>query len=138
MPRSLISIYAAAVCFAAAVCMSIAAGVTIFSIVRITIPEVTSSAYQSQLQAPAEYAAAARVAPGGMVVFPPFGSAAPPSLTPEQMKKARQTALRLALVYERGSGTRALILWGITLVVSGVLWLLHWRILRRERDGASR
>ena len=52
------------------------------------------------------------------------------------MEEARQNSLRMSLVYERSSGVRSLILWSITLAVSGILWLLHWRILRQERAAA--
>lgn len=137
MQRSLIAIYAAAVCFAAAVCMSIAAGVTLFSIVRIAVPQVTSSGYQGQLQAQPAYSTAIRVLPNGMALPPGVTMSPPPSLTPQQMEEARANALRMALVFERSSGTRSLILWGITLMVSGVLWLIHWGILRRERAAAA-
>jgi hypothetical protein len=137
MTRSLIAVYAAAVCFAAALCMSIAAGVALFSIVRITMPEVTSSGYQSQLQAQPAFAGAMRVMPNGVVLPPGVTPPAPPTLTPKQMEDARRNSLRMALVYERSSGMRSLILWGITFAVSGVLWLLHWRILRHERGAAA-
>jgi len=125
------------VCFAVAICMSIAAGVTIFSVVRIAAPEITSSGYQSQLQAQPVYPAAIRVLPNGMALPPGVTMPPPPSLTPQQMEEARANALRMALVFERSSGMRSLILWGITLVVSGVLWLIHWGILRRERAAAA-
>lgn len=137
MQRSLIAVYAAAVCFAAAVCMSIAAGVTIFSVVRIAAPQLTSSGYQSQLQAQPAYSTAIRVLPNGMALPPGVTMPPPPSLTPQQMAEARESALRMALVFERSSGTRSLILWGITLLVSGVLWLIHWGILRRERAATA-
>jgi hypothetical protein len=133
MPRSLIAIYAAAVCFAAAVCMSIAAGVVLFSVVRIAAPQLTSSPYQAQLQMPSPVASAVRVMPGGYALPPGVTMPPPPSLTPKQMEEMRQKSLRSALVFERSAGTRSLLLWGITLVVSAVLWLLHWRILRGAR-----
>ena len=85
------------------------------------------------------YSGAIRVMPNGFV-FPPGAIApapAPASLTPEQMEEARRNSLRMALVYERSAGTRSLILWGIVLAVSSILWLLHWRILRQERAAAS-
>lgn len=136
MSRSLTSIYAAAVCFAAAVCMSIAAGITIFSAVRIAMPDITSGNYQSQLQAPPVFPASIRAMPDGMLLAPGVTAPAPPALTPQQMEEARRNSLQMALVYERSSGIRSLILWGIILAVSSVLWLLHWRILRQERAAA--
>jgi hypothetical protein len=136
MPRSLIAIYAAAVCFAAAVCMSIAAGVVLFSIVRIAAPQLTSSSYQSQLQLPSPVSSAVRVMPGGYALPPGVTMPPPPSLTPKQMDEMRRNSLRSALVFERSAGTRSLLLWGITLMVSAILWLLHWRILRDARATA--
>ncbi len=136
MPRSMIAIYAAAVCFAAAVCMSIAAGNALFSIVSIAAPQLTSSSYQSLLRLESPVASAVRVVPDSFML-PPGGSMPPrPSLTPKEMEESRQNNLRAALVYERSAGTRSLILWGITLLVSAVLWLLHWRILREARAAA--
>ena len=137
MPRSLIAIYAAAVCFAAAVCMSIAAGVTLYSIVRVAAPQLTSGMYQNLAQLPPPNASAVRIVPNSYV--PPPGvymPPPPPPLTTSQLAENREAALRSALVTERSSGTRSLILWAITLLVSAVAWLLHWRILRDARATA--
>jgi hypothetical protein len=116
--------------------MSIAAGVVLFSIVRIAAPQVTSSSYQSQLQLPAPISSGVRVMPGGYALPPGVTMPPPPSLTPKQMEEMRQNSLRSALIFERIAGTRSLIQWTITLLVSGVLWLLHWRILREARATA--
>jgi hypothetical protein len=116
--------------------MSIAAGVSIYSVVRIAAPQLTSSSYQSQLQLPSPVASAVRVMPGGYALPPGVTMPPPPSLTPKQMDEMRQNSLRSALVFERSAGTRSLLLWGITLLVSSVLWLLHWRILREGRATA--
>lgn len=137
MPRSLIAAYAAAVCFAAAVCMSIAVGVTLFSIVRIAAPHLTSISYQNQLQVSTPYSPAICVMPNEYALPPGVAMAPPPpALTKEQLEEARQSSLRSALGYERSSGLRSLLLWGTTLLVSAILWFLHWRILREARPVA--
>lgn len=140
MQRSLTGLYATAVCFAAVICATVAAGVVLYSGVRALAPGITAVGYQSQLHAPV-YTAPIHVnpqffpAPPGAVLAQPIPSAPLPS--PKEMERLRRESSSYTLQVERGAGTRALILWGIVLVVSSVLWVLHWRLMKSEQGGAA-
>ena len=138
MQRSIIQIYAAAVCFVAAICMSIAAGIALYSLVQLSAPPLTSRAYQNDIPPVPIYGGTYQVNPalvgavGGVAIPTP-----PPPPSPAQLREARERARQWAIESERTSGVQGVILWGIVFCVSGVLWALHWRILRRERAGLT-
>lgn len=125
--RSLIPLYATAVCFAAVVCMTIATGVVLYSAVRAIAPGITSTGYPGPMYM--QMAAAAPV----RAVAPEARVAQPPTPSPKELERLRREALAQSLAHERRGGIRGLILWGIVLVVSGAVWLLHWRLLKGER-----
>ena len=122
----------------AAICMSIAAGIALYSLVQYSAPQLTSRAYRSDAMVAPAYGGVVQVDPalatvrGGPQMLPP-----PPPPTPRQMREARERAARWAIDNERSSGVRGMLLWGIVLGVSGVLWMLHWRILRQQRATAG-
>lgn len=131
MQRSLTGLYATAVCFAAVICATIAAGVVLYSTVRALAPEITAAGYPAPMYAPAVAAAAPiRIAPPGAMGMQL------PSPSPKELERLRREAVAENLRYERRSGVRGLILWGIVLVVSGALWGLHWRLMKSEQGGS--
>ena len=130
MNRNWVQVYAASTCFAAVICMAVAVGALIYSIVRIAAPYMTVSSDQAQ---PYIAVTEIRSTPPGAAINRPAG---PPNLSGAESDRIRLEGSRRAMVYmkavliEGQSGRRGLIYWTITLLVSSVLWFLHWRMLR--------
>ncbi|MEW6714784.1 MAG: hypothetical protein AB1306_06815 [Nitrospirota bacterium] len=128
MKKSILEVYALAVCFATIVCFVIALGVTVYALVCIVNPEFTLSSYEynrhqsndafwdsykdkyenkdKELQRPSE----------------------------EDLTKQRTASYPQAIKSERRDGTQSLTIASIILVIDVVVFLIHWLIARRARE----
>ena len=125
MPRTVVQIYAAAVCFASLACLAIALGVVAYSAVAIVNPSFT----MHPMNMPPERPFVPMTAPEGLRsgVIP-----APPQLSEEERSKRRAEAMAQSLRNEVATGRHDALRWGISAVIAAVLFWIHWRILRRE------
>lgn len=114
MKRSVIRIYATTVCFAAVVSGTIAGGFTLYSIERLILPMITADLDRASLGRTS-------------VETRPI---APSATTHSQL---REEARAYGIEQERQSGLRGVFLWGSVLLVSALLWLVHWRLLNSRR-----
>ena len=126
MSRSIVAIYAAAVCFASVGCMAIALGVFAHSTVSLVAPSLTMPPVSAARYEPQPH-------------FAPPSGAEPPRLVPAaplseaELLKRRAAAHEVAIQDEVASAGRAMLRWGIVSIVAGILFFAHWRILRKER-----
>ena len=119
--RSLVQVYALAVCFATLMCLVVALGVGLYDLVQIAAPDFTLAYYQ-----PYESDAAfARV-------YPDEANRANNELT-----QLREQTLADALRAERRAAMQSLVFVAIILAIDLIVFGVHWRIAKRERPAAS-
>lgn len=125
MSRSIVAIYAAAVCFASVGCMAIALGVFAHSTVSLVAPSLTMPPVSAARYEPQPH-------------FAPPSGAEPPRLVPAaplseaELLKRRAAAHEVAIQDEVAGAGRSMLRWGIVSIVAGILFFAHWRILRKE------
>ena len=115
MGRSLISIYALAVCFCTLMCLMVVLGLGAFSLVRLAAPEFTLADH-TWAQSDEQY----------LQWYP-----AQKHLTPAQLVEAREKTRQVAVQYERRGAARMLVYTLIIGVIDSVVYALHWRLAKR-------
>ena len=134
MPRTVLQIYAAAVCFASVACLAIAVGNVAYSTVAILNPSFTVHPMSVSPYEPGPF-----FIPPGAMSGSQMGSAtatvAP--LSDEDVSKHRAAALDAAILNELATARQSLRRWGIAALIAGLLFFAHWRILRRENGSVA-
>ena len=128
MKKSLLEIYALAVCFATIVCFVISLGVALYSIVEIAKPEFTMNSYQyNRYQSNDAY---------WLSRLNDYGNKEKEMQRPseEELTKQRTEGYRLAVISEKRDGFQGLTKTAIILLIDTVVFLIHWRIARRARE----
>lgn len=134
MNRTWVKVYAAAVCFGAVTCMTVATGVLLYSVVRVSAPSITVSPIPPPYTQLYMNAAPRGVGPGAGV---PASTLETQVQSPSQADRMQREYMDRATANERRNGLRGAIYWSITLLVSSVLWVLHWRVLKIEQSSAA-
>ncbi len=129
MPRTVLQIYAAAVCFVSVGCLSIALGIAAYGAIGVLNPALTAHPL-SLVPAPAPpYAMAPMPADGAALGGTSAAPLSPAVAGDEATRKA--AALENGLRNEVIVSKQAVLRWGIVALISALLFLSHWRILRR-------
>lgn len=127
MKKSLLEIYALAVCFATIVCFVISLGVALYSVIEIVNPEFTMSSYQfNRYQSNDAFWEDYRNREKEM-----------PKPSENELTKQRTEGYRLAVISEKRDGFQGLTKTAIILLINTVVFLIHWRIARRSRETNS-
>lgn len=128
MKKSLLEIYALAVCFAMILCFVIALGAAIYSVIEITDPEFTMNSYEYKRYQSNDAYWLGRVEDyrnKGREMQRP---------SEDQLTKQRQEGYRLAVIAEKRGGFQGLTKTIIILLIDAFVFLIHWRIARRARE----
>ena len=150
MKKSILEIYALAVCFVALVCFVIALGIGVYDLIQIANPVFTINAYEYDRHQSNE---AFRRFPGlhGMVGYSAFGSGGPtggvaiePGIpmeptTPaveEEVTRQREESYQAALRSERRRGMQSFLRVVIILVIDVLVFVPHWFLAGRIRDAS--
>lgn len=132
MKKSILEIYALAVCFVTVVCFVVALGIATYSILEIVKPEFTvNSGQYAQYQTNDVYwngAVARYYVPGEKKRERP----SEPELT-----KEREAAFARVLSNEQRDGAQTLVKNLIVLLIDAVVFALHWLLSRRARGAAA-
>ena len=134
MPRTVLQIYAAAVCFASVTCLAIAVGNIAYSTVTILDPSLTVN----PMSVPPYGSAPFMIPPsamGGSQMGGATVNAAP--LSEEEIARHQNAAMDVAIRNELVTARQSLLRWGIAAVIGGLLFFAHWRILRRENGNVA-
>lgn len=124
--KSKLEIYALSVCFAAIVCLVISIGIAGYSIVEITNPDITISAYDyDKYQSNDRYWDSKSYGRDSKNV-----EQRPPE---EELTKKREKDLIIALKGERREGFQSLIGALMFILAGGVTLIIHWQIAKRAR-----
>ncbi len=132
MKKTILEVYALAVCFTAVVCFVIASGIGLYAVVGVVKPELTLSSWEYDRHR-------------NNKVFrvlgnpPPFGLSGKGTteverLSEEELTRRREESLRHAIRAEQRGNLQTLIRVAIILFVDMVVFLIHWRIARQARQ----
>lgn len=126
MKRSLLEIYALAVCFVTVVCFVIALGVAIYSLVQIARPDFTMSSWEyDQFQSnDAFWAKRANSIVSDKTKERP---------SEEVLTKRREAQFVVALRNEQRAGGQSLVKALIVVLIDIVVFAVHWIMARRAR-----
>jgi len=134
MKRSILEIYALAVCFLALLCFVIALGIGVYDLIQIANPEFTISAYEYERHQSNEGFDTVRGSPGrglrGISPGIPIESTERPE---EEVTQQREESFQAALRFERRRGMQSLIQIIIILVIDVLVFVPHWLWIRRTR-----
>ena len=131
MKKSILEIYALAVCFVALVCFLIALGIGVYDLIQITSPEFTINVYEYERHQSNE---AFRGSPGRALRGIAPGIPIEPTERPEaEVTQQREESYQAALRSERRRGMQSLIQIVIILVIDVLVFLPHWLLARRRR-----
>lgn len=124
MKRSLLEIYALSVCFVAVVCLAVATGFALYDVVRFAAPKITlAGPSYVVLQSNAAFRSGY-----------PYLLRADPAPSEEEITKMRQDTYADSLKIERRTGAQALLRMVIFILVCVVVFALHWKVAKRERE----
>ncbi len=131
MKKSLLELYALAVCFAAVICFVSSSGIALYSVVAIINPEFTISAFEyKQYQSNDTYWQQHKyefATKGREIQRPPE----------DELTKKRKEGYELAVIAEKRSGLQTLTKTLIVIMIDIVVFLIHWLIARRARETNS-
>jgi len=146
-------IYLLAVCFVSVVCVAIMAGVGLYSLLKIAAPELTLdthsyNAHQSLGNFKSSHFYASRFHPQALFIPGAMGvvrstrmrqsdmlinsesDADPTPLSDEEVEHLRLESYQMLIKNHKRSAMQELIRTAIVLLVSGILFFVHWRLIR--------
>ena len=134
MKKSILEIYALAVCFVALLCFVIALGIGVYDLIQITNPEFTINVYEYERHQSNEAFDTVRGSPGrafgGIAPGIPIESTQRPE---EEVTQQREESYQSALRSEGRRGMQSLIRIVIILVIDVLVVVPHWLWVRRTR-----
>jgi len=131
MKKSIVEIYALAVCFATIGCFVIALGVAIFDVIQIANPEFTLSSHEyNRHQSNDQYIEFGRNSPDQ------YDNDKKDKKGPsdEELTKRRLESYRQVIQAERRDAFQGITKALIIMIIGVVFFIAHWRIARRARE----
>lgn len=125
MKRSLVEIYALAVCFVTISCFAITFGVAVYDLIQITNPEFTLNAHEYQKHETNKAFIDA--------CYNEERQEKLRAMPDEEVTALRTTSFERALKSEKRDALQSLAMNMIIIVIDAVLFALHWLIARRVR-----
>jgi hypothetical protein len=127
MKKSILEIYALAVCFATIVCFVVALGVALYDVIQIANPEFTLSSYEYNRHQSndafwnncSQYDSKDK------------DKKRPPE---DELTKRRMEGYRQAVQSERRNAFQGITMASIIILIDIVFFVVHWRIARRARE----
>jgi hypothetical protein len=130
MKKSILEIYALAVCFVALGCLVIALGIGMYDLIQIANPEFTLNAYEYERHQSNQ--AFRGGSPGRALRGIAPGIPVEPRQRPdEEITQQREESYQAALRSERRRGMQSLIRIVIVLVIDVLVFVPHWLLVRR-------
>lgn len=134
MKKSILEIYALAICFIAVIFIAVALGRATYSLVEIETPEFTISSLQYfRHQTNDSYW---KVCPVGQYCGPNEKTKERPS--EQELTKEREASLANELSQEQRNGSQTLVKCLVVMITNLLFFAVHWFVARRARANASR
>ena len=122
--RTLLELYAFAVCFINVLIGSIAFGIIIYAMISIVVPELTLLGWTSRYQSNDEFIA----------TRPDTESFSDKlkNMSKQEITEAREAAYRIALKGEQREGMQDIVRYSIVLLIQVILFIAHWKLAKRR------
>lgn len=134
MKKTILEIYALAVCFVTVVCFVIALGIAAYGIVGIASPNFTISSWvYTQHQTNDAF----WNSPGDPRVRGGADDKSKERPNEEALTKQREASYERALASERRDNLQSVVKSSIVMLIDTIVFFLHWLIARRERRRAA-
>ena len=131
MKKSILEIYALAVCFVALLCFVIALGIGVYDLIQIANPEFTLNVYEYERHQSNETFIGS---PGRALRGIAPGISVEPTQRPEEeVTQQREESYQAALWSEGRRGMQSLIQMVIVLVIDVLVFVPHWLLARRTK-----
>jgi hypothetical protein len=127
MKKTIVEIYALAVCFATVVCFVISLGIGIYDIVEITNPEFTLSSWEYKKHQSNDAFWYDNCKDDNKGVRP----------QEEELTKTREESLQNALKAERRDAFQGIVSVLIIISINVLVFLIHWAIAKRSRENTG-
>jgi hypothetical protein len=124
MRKTILEIYALAVCFFTVACFVISLGVGLYDLIEIVDPEFTLGGYEYERHQTNE--AFAKQYKSRKEEVPPD----------DELTRLREESYRLALKNERRSGMQSLTQVVIIIIIDVMLFLFHWFLAKKARTAS--
>lgn len=134
MPKTILQVYAATVCFVSVSCLAIAMGIIAYSVVAVINP-----AFTVHPMAIAPFEAPPMAMPPDMMDRSRMGgvASAVPPLSEGERANRKAAAIEAAIQNELVTARQSLLRWIIVAAISSLLFVIHWRVLRRESGNVA-
>lgn len=124
MKKSLLEIYALAVCFVTIICFAVALGVGMYDFLEMAKPELTLKSYQYQKHQTNE-------------AFTRSWSKKKRRPGEKEITRIREKSYEVALEAERRDAVQSFIRVLIIMIIDLVIFLIHWRLGQRARGSGG-
>ena len=121
MKKSLLEIYALAVCFVTIICLAVALGIGVYDLLEIVNPEMTLKSYAYQRHQTNE-------------AFTRNWSKDKEKPKEQEITRMREESYSVALKAEKRDAVQSFIRMLIVILIDLVIFLFHWRLARRARE----
>jgi len=128
LKKSILEVYALAVCFTTIVCFVVALGIAMYDIIQISNPEFSLISYEyNRHQSNDAFweSYKNRYDNKDKELKRP---------TEEELTKQRTESYKQAIKSERRDAFQSITLASIILVIDAIVFLVHWRVARRARE----
>ncbi len=133
MKKSILEIYALAVCFIALVCFVVVLGIGLYDLIQIASPEFTLNAYEYERHQSNENFRGSPGRAGLRGAIAPGIPIEPTERPEEEVTQQREESFQAALRSERRRGLQSLIQIMIILVIDVLVFVPHWLLARNTR-----
>jgi len=131
MKKTILEIYALAVCFATIVCFVVALGFLVYDVAQIINPEFTLGSYEHEQHASNDAFWNSHIMPADPWEDRAKERPRPPE---HELTKQREESHRQSLRYEQRNASQSLVQSTIIILIDSIVFMMHWRVARRARE----
>ena len=133
MKKSILEIYALALCFSSIVCFVVALGVGVYDVAQIVNPEFTLNSHEYSRHQSND---AFWDDPMGMPLMIPGESPAKERPRPpeHELTKKREQSYQQTLLFEKRNASQGLVQVAIIIFIDCIVFMIHWWIAQHARE----
>lgn len=124
MKKSLLEIYALAVCFVMVICFAVALGIGVYDLLKMVNPKMTLKSYAYQCHQTNE-------------AFTRNWSKDKEKPSKHKITQMREKSYLIALKAEKRDAVQSFIRMLIVFLIDLVIFLIHWRLARKAREAVA-
>lgn len=125
MKKSLLEIYALAVCFVTLICFAVSLGIGIYDVLEMTAPKFTLKSSDFERHKTNE------------AFTRGWKEEKRKKYTEEEIVNLREESYQVALTKEKRDAAQSLIRIIIIIIIDIVLFVIHWKIAKRARESLN-